>query len=46
MQLMILEVSQKQNYIFASRLLLHNQLRSAQIAYVTGSDFFRVACPS
>ena len=46
MQLMILEVSQKQNYIFASRMLQHNQFRSAQIAYVTGSDFFRLACPS
>lgn len=45
MQLMILEVSQKQSYIFASRDLEYNQLRSAQIAYVTSSGFFRESCP-
>ena len=44
-QLMILEVSQKQAYIFASRKLRDNMLRSAQIAYVTSDAFFRKACP-
>ena len=44
-QLMILEVSQKQAYIFASRKVRDNRLRSAQIAYVTGSEFFEKVCP-
>lgn len=39
--LMILEVSQKQNYIFASKKLRENARRSAIINYVTSSDFFR-----
>ena len=43
--LMILEVSQKQAYIFGSRVLKENIRRSAQIAYVTGSDFFERVCP-
>lgn len=39
--LMILEVSQKQDYIFASKQLKENACRSADIAYVTGDTFFR-----
>ena len=41
--LMILEVSRKQDYIFASRKLRENAARSGDIAYVTGGDFFRTA---
>ena len=42
--LTILEVSQKQAYIFASRQLKENAARSADIQYVTDSAFFtRVA---
>lgn len=37
---MILEVSQKQAYIFASKRLRENAARSADISYVTGSRFF------
>lgn len=44
-QLAILEVSQKQAYIFASRALKENMQRSADIARVTGSDFFEETCP-
>ena len=44
-QLMILEVSQKQNYIFASRKLKDNIQRSADIARVTSSAFFEEVCP-
>lgn len=39
--LVILEVSQKQNYIFASKRLKENAARSGDIAYVTSSAFFR-----
>lgn len=39
--LTILEVSQKQNYIFSSKRLRANAERSDEIAYVTGSEFFR-----
>ena len=39
--LTILEVSQKQNYIFSSKRLRANAERSNEIAYVTGSEFFR-----
>ena len=39
--LMILEVSRKQDYIFASRKLRDNAARSWEIAHVTGSAFFR-----
>lgn len=38
--LMILEVSQKQAYIFGSNVLKDNVRNSAMIAYVTGKDFF------
>ena len=38
---MIVEVSQKQNYIFASRKLKDNVARSQQIRLVTESTFFR-----
>lgn len=38
--LVILEVSQKQNYIFGSKKLRENATRSANIAYVTGNAFF------
>lgn len=38
--LMILEVSQKQNYIFSSKNLSENVTRSEQIACVTSSKFF------
>lgn len=43
--LMILEVSQKQNYIFASKLLKENMQRSAHIARVTSSEYFSQVCP-
>lgn len=42
---MILEVSRKQDYIFASKKLRDNAARSADIAYVTGSEFFRDTAP-
>ena len=45
-RLMILEVSQKQAYIFASKRLAENAARSADIAYVTGSRFFAEAAGS
>lgn len=38
--LMILEVSQKQAYIFASKRLKENAARSGDIERITGSDFF------
>lgn len=41
--LMILEVSQKQGYIFASKKLRDNAARSGEIAYVTDSAFFQEA---
>ena len=43
-RLMILEVSQKQAYIFAPRELRKNRERSDQIARVTSEAFFRDAC--
>lgn len=39
--LMILEVSQKQSYIFASKKLRENAARSWEISHVTGDTFFR-----
>ncbi|MCC8098988.1 MAG: hypothetical protein LIO78_02845 [Clostridiales bacterium] len=39
--LMILEVSRKQDYIFARKELRENALRSRQINYVTSSSFFQ-----
>lgn len=44
--LTILEVSQKQAYIFSSNKLRDNIERSAQIAWVTSSDFFKKFCPN
>ena len=44
MVLDIIEVSQKQAYIFASNRLRDNVNRSAQIAYVTSPDFFKSVC--
>ena len=41
--LVILEVSQKQNYIFASKKLRENADRSGDIAYVTSNAFFQEA---
>ncbi|MCD7886943.1 MAG: hypothetical protein LUG44_04920 [Clostridiales bacterium] len=41
--LTILEVSRKQDYIFASKKLKENALRSEEIRYVTSSDFFMKA---
>ncbi len=41
--LTILEVSRKQDYIFSSKKLRENAARSADIAYVTSSQFFREA---
>ncbi len=41
--LMMLEVSRKQDYIFASKKLRDNAARSGDIAYVTGSAFFQKA---
>lgn len=43
-QLMILEVSQKQSYIFAPRELRENRRRSAQIAYATSEAYFLKTC--
>ena len=43
--LAILEVSRKQEYIFSSKKLKSNALRSTEIAYVTSSDFFAAAAP-
>lgn len=43
--LMILEVSQKQAYIFGSRELKENIARSAEIRFVTSSEFFEQVCP-
>lgn len=43
--LIILEVSQKQNYIFDSRKLKDNIQRSADIARVTSNAFFKETCP-
>lgn len=40
---MILEVSRKQEYIFASKKLRENAARSNDIRYVTSSAFFRAA---
>lgn len=39
--LMILEVSRKQDYIFSSKQLRENAIRSEDISRVTGSHFFR-----
>ncbi len=39
--LVIIEVSQKQNYIFSSNALAENVRRSKKIAYVTSSKFFK-----
>ena len=44
--LAILEVSQKQAYIFSSKELKSNALRSAEIGYVTSSAFFTDAAPA
>ena len=38
--IVILEVSRKQDYIFRSKRLKENAKHSAEIAYVTGNDFF------
>lgn len=43
--LMILEVSQKQAYIFGSNKLRVNLQRSDEIRYATSSDFFAQAAP-
>lgn len=45
MQLMILEVSQKQAYIFAPRTLSDNCARSRQIVEVTSPEFFLKTAP-
>ena len=41
--LVIIEVSQKQAYIFASNELKSNVQRSKEIAFVTSSEFFKLA---
>lgn len=43
--LVILEVSQKQKYIFSSRKLRDNEQRSNEINYVTSPAFFEEAAP-
>ena len=43
--LMILEVSQKQNYIFASKILKENMQRSENISHVTSRSYFSQVCP-
>ncbi len=45
-KLMILEISQKQSYIFASKRLKDNADRSLQIREVTESSFFQEIVPS
>lgn len=45
MELVILEVSQKQNYIFSSKRLAENAARSARIRAVTESPFLKWAFP-
>ena len=40
----IVEVSQKQAYIFSSNHLKDNVLNSATIAYITSSEYFTEAC--
>ena len=45
-KLMIIEVSQKQSYIFASKRMKDNADRSLQIREVTGSSFFQEIAPS
>ncbi len=42
--LMILEVSQKQTYIFASKYLKDNAVRSEIIRYVTSGKYFEKVC--
>ncbi|KIR01314.1 hypothetical protein P261_00128 [Lachnospiraceae bacterium TWA4] len=44
--LVIVEVSQKQAYIFSSNKLQHNIINSAIIAYVTSSEYFKTVSPS
>ena len=44
MVLTIVEISQKQAYIFTSNKLRENAERSAEIAWVTSSDFFKESC--
>ena len=44
--LMILEVSQKQNYVFSSKSLRDNIRRSANISRVTSSAYFTEVCPA
>ena len=41
--LMMLEVSRKQDYIFANRKLSENVRRSQEISHVTDSGFFEAA---
>lgn len=43
--LVIVEVSQKQAYIFGSRKLRDNLRRSEEIRYVTSPEFFAECCP-
>ena len=45
MVLLILEISQKQSYIFSSNVLKDNIKNSALIAWVTSSDYFQKRCP-
>jgi len=45
MFLLILEISQKQSYIFSSNVLKDNIKNSALIAWVTSSDYFKKKCP-
>lgn len=44
-QLMIIEVSQKQAYIFSSRDLEENRKRSLEIVRVTSEAYFQQVCP-
>lgn len=44
MHLLIVEISQKQAYIFSSNKLQDNVLNSAMIAWVTSSEYFSFVC--
>lgn len=44
--LLILEISQKQAYIFGSRRLKDNLIRSEEIRYVTSPEFIAGCCPA
>jgi len=44
--LVVIEVSRKQDYIFGTKKLRENALRSKEIAYITDEAFFVRAYPA